>query len=297
MSLLNTTLRFSSLFALSVIVPLSPVDAQTSHDPVLCREGFVQVVSPDAVDVAQARAAAKKMLAAWQFDLTVMRWARPTDMEGLVTLRLISDDRMKQESPWARAVARGSTFTMGVGLLNDPSVDLTLAHELGHIQAHRAIGDPKLFVPQYFREGHGLMMNQLYADYLHVDRHKGGGGQVHGIMSLTAEEAQTILTDETYYKVSDPKEHTKKNNKMEYMGLYFIEYLRVRKNIPDAVPRIGRVFELVGRGKTYEQAFAHTYGGSLSKTVSEIVAYFRRTETHPEERILGTRFEEYLQPL
>ena len=128
-------------------------------------------------------------------------------------------------------------------------------------------------------------MNQLYADHLHIDRHKGGGGQVRGII---------ILTDDTYFRVSDPKEHTRKNNKMEYLGLYFVEYLRVRKNIPDAVTRMGRVFELVGSGKSYEQAFAKTYGISLNKTVSEIVTYFRRTETHPEERILGTRFEEYL---
>ena len=58
---------------------------------------------------------------------------------------------------------------------------------------------------------------------------------------------------------------------------------------------MGRVGELIGRGRTYEQAFEQAYSLSLDRTVSEIVTYFKTTETQPAERIKGTRFEEYLQ--
>jgi hypothetical protein len=75
-------------------------------------------------------------------------------------------------------------------------------------------------------------------------------------------------------------------------GLFFVEYLRVRKSIPDAVPRMGRVFESVGRGKTYQQAFAQTYGLTVNQAVSEVVAFLKRTETHPAERLKGTYFEQ-----
>jgi hypothetical protein len=81
---------------------------------------------------------------------------------------------------------------------------------------------------------------------------------------------------------------------MESMGVYFVEYMRTRvrgKGIPDMVPKMGRVFELVGRGKTYEQAFGQVYGVSVNQVVSEIVALFERTQANPAERYKGTRFE------
>jgi hypothetical protein len=87
------------------------------------------------------------------------------------------------------------------------------------------------------------------------------------------------------------------DDQMHRMGVYFVEYMRVRyhgKGIPDMVPKMGRVFEQVGRGKTYEQAFKQTYGISVNEAVSEIVDLFKRTEAHPAERIKGTRFEGYI---
>ena len=57
---------------------------------------------------------------------------------------------------------------------------------------------------------------------------------------------------------------------------------------------MGRVGEFIGRGRTYEQAFNEAYGLSLDRTVSEIVTYFKRTETQPADRIKGTVFEKYL---
>jgi hypothetical protein len=287
-------LRASGMIILLAFLVLTFAQAKTTKDRVLYSEGFLKVVSPDKVSVQQCKTAARRVIAAWKFDLSEMRWTYPAEIQGPFDLKLLSDERMKEESPGLRAVARGNTFRTSIGLLDDPNIDGTFAHELGHLQAFRALRNSKKAVPLYFLEGHGLMMNQLYADHIHIDRHKGGGNQVRGIMSLTGEKAQAILTDDTYSKVGTTAEKTRKYNQVECLGLYFVEYLRVRKNIPDAVPRMGRVFELVGRGRTYEQAFAQIYGIPLNRFIAEIIVYFKRTEAHPEERIKGTRLEEYL---
>jgi len=81
---------------------------------------------------------------------------------------------------------------------------------------------------------------------------------------------------------------------MECLAAYFVEYMRTRvkgKGVPDMVPKMARVFELVGSGKTYGQAFKQIYGVRAGAGASEIVELFKRTESDPAERFRGTRFE------
>ena len=274
--------RSARVFALLVLPLLARGQEQTA-DRVLYRDDFLQVVSPDGATEDQARVAAKKAMAAWEFDFNLMHWANPERIRKPVTLRFIGDARMNLEYPGMRAYARGSTFSVRLSLIDDPSLVRTFAHELGHIQELRARGGYP--VPQYFTEGNGLMLNQLYSDYLGQDRRIPGAAQVRTMMALTAEEAWTILTDET---------KSRQEPNMECMGLFFVEYLRARKKFPDAVPKMGRVFELVGGGKTYAQAFEQTYGLPVWRIVFEIVDYLDRTKAQPAERIIGTRYEEYL---
>lgn len=279
---------------------ISSVKYGTAAEPTVYREGFLQVVSPDGATPQQAREAAKQVMAAWKFDLNVMHWSNPAEMERPLKLRLISHDRMKQEHNGARATAgsSGNKFTVDMNLIGDESIERTFAHELGHVQMYRALGrySESSIVPRYFLERHGQMLNQLYSDHLGQDRSGPGAAIARAMMAFTPEEAHDILTNPRYYKIGTEKEKMDKENKMERMGLYFVEYLRVRKNITDTVARMGRVGELVGRGKTYEQAFKQAYGLSLDHTVSEIVTYFKQTETQPADRIKGTRFEAYLKP-
>lgn len=277
---------------------LTGAKSRESNDEILYRESFLEVASPDGATKQQAKEMAAKVLAAWKFDLNVMHWSHPEELERPLTLRLLSHERMKREHGGARATASssGNKFNVDMNLIGDDSIDRTFAHELGHVQMYRALGEYSEHsdVPHYFLEGHGQMLNQLYSDHLQQDRSGPGENIVRTMMSFSAEEAHDILTDPSYFKVGTEKEKENKTNKMERMGLYFVEYLRVRKDIPDTVPRMGRVFESIGRGKTYEQAFKQAYSLSLDRTVSEIVAYFKQTETHPADRIKGTRFEEYL---
>lgn len=303
----NTSVAFKSNLSRARFLPFiillalpMPTRAKSreSNDEILHRESFLEVVSPDGATEQQARELAKKVLAAWKFDLSVMHWSHPEELERPLTLRLLSHDRMKREHAGARATASssGNRFSVDMNLIGDESIDRTFAHELGHVQIYQMLGkySGRSDVPHYFLEGHGQVLNQLYSDHLKQDRSGPGASIVRTMMSFTAEEAHDILTDPSYFKVGTEKEKENRTGKMERMGLYFVEYLRVRKEIPDTVPRMGRVFELVGRGKTYEQAFKRAYGLSLDRTVSEIVTYFKETETHPADRIKGTRFEEYL---
>ncbi|HLJ47246.1 MAG TPA: hypothetical protein VKU01_14615 [Bryobacteraceae bacterium] len=291
-------MRTRFLIALSALPLLIAATVEPNTDRVLFRQGFLEVVSPDGASAEQCRLAAKKAIAAWRFDMNLMKWGHPGEMERSLTLRLISDDRMRREHPGGRAYAEpsGDRFNVRMGLLDDPNLDLTLAHELGHIQAFRALGSQAKKPPTYFLEGHGLMMNQFYADFLGIDRGEGGHRQAKAMISITADEAEAILSDDRYHRVGPREERIAKEYRMECMGLYFVEYLRVRKGIPDAVPKMGRVFEWEGRGQGYEQAFARAYGLSLDEAFSEIVAFFRQTAAHPSERLKGTRFGDYLAP-
>lgn len=276
MKYLTTAIFRLGLVAGAVVVA---AQGQIPDGPEVCRQAFVLVTSPDRLSVAQCRAAVKKTMAAWNFDLKRMGWSNPARTEGAIRLRFLSDERMPST---ARALANPQgRFTVRMSLIEDPSLDLSFAHELGHIQAFRMLGPRRSEVPDYFLEGHGLLMNWLYAEQL--GRHH--FTEAKTIMGLTAEQARNFLSPDY------DKKHTAS---MERMGLFFVEYLRAREGAPEAATKIGRVFELVGQNRTFEQAFAKVYGLPLKRAIADVVALFKRTEANPAERLKGTCFEEYL---
>lgn len=290
----------SAAFAVALLVfpiPLLRAGGQ-SADRLICKQGFLRVVSPDGATMEQCKLAVQKAAAAWKFDMEVMRWAHPEGMDAPFTLRLISPDRMKEEhceGTRAFTAAGGVRIDLRLDILDAPGLDVTIAHELGHVQMHRALGkSPQAgTIPHYFLEGHGLMMNMLYGESLHRDQKSISSREAKVIMALAPEELQTYLTDGAYYQKGTPKEQADRTFKMECIGVYFVEHLRTRKHIPDAIPRIGQLFEALGRGQTYDQAFAHVYGFSVKRAASELVAEFKRTQSHPADRLKGTRYESF----
>jgi len=291
--------RFFCLMTLSSAPAFLFAGAGAVNDPILYKQGFLQVVSPDGATLEQCKLAAKKVSAAWKFDLNLMKWAHPEVMERPFILRLVSDERMKQQ--YGRVVnamtsGDGNRINVRMSLLDTGHIDLTIAHELGHVQMRRAMGKSphRSSVPNYFIEGHGQMMNWNYADYLHMDKEAGARTEVKVIMALAPEELEQILTDDKYDRVGTPEEKAKKSFKMECVGLFLMEHLRTQKGIPDAVQRMGQVFEAVGSGLTYEQAFARVYGFSVKRAVAELVANFKRTAANPAGRVEGTRWEPYV---
>ena len=290
--------HFRCLLVLIALPFLVGAKSNEAKEQVVCRESFLEIVSPDPLSVEQCRRVAKMAMAAWNFDLKQMEWSRSINMNNPLTLRVISIESMstRHRGVLAFSMAGGNLLVVSTAVLRDPFANGTLAHELGHIQAYRALGEfsKKRSVPHYFLEGHGLSMGRSYRDYLSVANHRYDISMAKAFAKLTGKEARIILTtDENYYK-EDGKKDPKKNFRMEVMGVFFIEYLRVRSGMPDAISRMGRVFELVGRGKTYESAFKQTYGVSVNQVVSEIAAFMARTQSDPAERLRKTRYERFL---
>jgi hypothetical protein len=273
--------------------------AGLSDDPLICKHGFLRVVSPDGATMEQCKLAVKKVVAAWKFDLSVMQWGHPEVMEVPFTLRLISDERMKREhgeGMRAFTVTGGGRIDLRMSILDTDSLDFTIAHELGHVQMYRAVrGSPQAgTIPHYFLEGHGQMMNQLYSDSVHRDVRAVATREAKLIMALSPNELRTYLTDDAYWRTGTAKEKADKMFKMECIGTYLVEHLRAQKGVADAVPRMGQLFEAVGRGETYEQAFAHVYGFSVKRAASELLTDFERTQSHPADRLKGTRYEPFI---
>jgi hypothetical protein len=265
--------------------------SQAAKEDVLFREGFLEMVSPDSLSIDQCRRVAEMTMAAWNFDLEQMNWSSSINMNSPLTLRVLSIERMKTEHPGVLGFAKagGNLLIVSTAVLSDSLAKGTLAHELGHIQAFRALGrNTSLKVPHYFLEGHGLNMGRAYRDHLGVGKTKYDADNARIVAKLTASEARLIITtDVDYYRGDRYKERV-----MGAFGVFFVEYLRVRRGMPDAVARMGRVFELVGGGNTYEHAFKQTYGISVSQAVSEITSFMERTQSSPVERLKGTLYEQ-----
>ena len=273
------------------------VHGQTMADRLLCRKGFLEVVSPDARKLSQSQciAVADQALAAWRFDASKMRWADPSELEkkGL-KLRLLSVKRMKAEHPGVIGFAKGrDLFVVSLAVLDDPLAQGTLAHEIAHIQAARAMRTDAYgpLAPRNFLEGHGNSLGRAYRDHLRIATHSYDKNKARKIMRMPAVKAKLIFTDNSYASAG-----ANQRDEMEAMGIFFLEYLRTRyhgQGIPDVIPRISRIFELLGRGETFDTAFKREFGEPAGQVISEIVNFMKRTEPDPAERLKGTLYEEF----
>ena len=270
---------------------------ESATDHATCYEGFLRIVTPDSLSVTtdQCVAVGRQAMAAWRFDAELMRWANPATMETPLTMRVVSIEQIRTERSGVVGFAHGpDLFVVSAAALADTFVDGTLAHELAHIQAKRALGSvsEKHLVPRYFLEGHGNAMGRLYRDHLRITNREYDAHKARLVAGMNADTARTILTDNSY-GAADRSDM----DRMEAMGIFFVEYLRVRLGgygFPDALTRMGRVFESVGQGKSYDRAFKQQFGAPVDEVVSQIVAFFVRTAARPGERWRGTPYEAFL---
>ena len=267
-----------------------------AEDRALCRQAFLQVTSPDPVSSHVCKEVASQVMAAWRFDLEQMQWPDVSEMETPLTLQLLSVERMKTEHAGLLGFARGrDLFVVSERVLDDPFANGTLAHELAHIQARRALGTPTEAprIPRYFLEGHGNFLGRSYRDHLGISKRDYDASMARAIASFTPKETRAILTDDDWAG-KDPK----RIGRMEAAGIFFVEYLRVRHRggVPDVLRRMGHVFGDVGRGTTFEHAFEHQFQASVDRVVADVVALVEHTASHPEARLRGTRYGSFLAP-
>ncbi len=283
---IRSTLRYPLLALLTFLV--SNTFAATER--VVCREGFLEVVSNEPVSGDQCQRVARMALAAWEFDLRQVRWSPSVPLGRTLRLRLLSPESMAAKGILGQAFAPGDVFATSTAVLDNPTAKGTLAHELGHVQAFRALGPgsrTSLQVPHYFLEAHGLTMGRAYRDHLGLGGNDFDAGGARIVAKLGASEARLILTTDRAYYLHD----SHKNRVMEAFSVFFIDYLRVHEHIPDAVARMARVFESVGRGESYERAFKEAYGISSDKAIDNITAFMARTQPDPAERLKGTSYD------
>ena len=277
---------------LPVVLPGQPPER------VLCERGFLRIVSPDAPEMSpdQCRAVANETMNAWRFDAAQKRWPDPGRFETApLTLELLSVGRMKSEHPGLYGFARGrDLMVVSLAVLDRPFAKGTLAHEIAHIQAKRAMGrqSEKRLVPGYFIEGHGNGLGRAYRENLRIADHAYDAHMAARIVKMTPAQASAILSGDNSGSAA-----RKDGDAVEAMGIFFVEYLRVRyrgSGIADVIPRMSRVFEAVGRGETYESAFERQFGEPVGRVVSEIIDFMRRTESAPARRLKGTLYEQFV---
>ncbi len=288
----------AALFALVSFLPPIARAGQADADRLLCHKGFLQIVSPDAGEVSpeQCKTVADQVIEAWKFDAARMHWSSISEWDKRpLKLRLLSLERMKTEHHGLYGMALGrDQFIVSMAVLDNPAAQGTLAHELGHTQSFRAMGGrEEHHPPHYFFEGQANLLGRAYRDQLQVANHHYDGVKARQMAKITADDAKVVYTDPTYGALSHGM---KEVDLMESMGIFFVEYLRVNHNggTPDVLPRIGRVFELVGEGRTFDRAFHEAFGAPLNRTLSEMLGFIRRTEGNPEERLRATIYEQFL---
>lgn len=259
--------------------------------PIACQDGFVKVESNEEIPASDCKAITSKFKEAWDFDLEQMKWPASRELSRPLVLLVKPDSEVKAR---ASANMNGDRVIIRRSIADDDmGASRTLAHELGHIQAARIMGKraTQHVVRNYFMEGHGQMMNRLIAVHLGKVNEKAWASQSKTIMSMSADEARSIFTDDNY---GEGMKDLRKTSRMEILGLYFLAYLQTRyhgKGFPDVLPRVARVFENVGHGESYEQAFKHAFGVSPESVQNEIVDLFQKTEANPEQRLAQTFYE------
>ena len=292
---LSTVCRFR-LFVFLTLSSAAALYGQSGSDRVLCSSGFIDIVSPDAREITQARckAVAAQAMAAWRFDANTMRWSNPGGLETKrLTFRLLSVPRMKQEHAGLYGFSKGrNLFVASLAVLDQPFAQGTLAHEIAHIQAARAMGTDAWgsLVPRYFVEGHGNALGRAYRDHLRIAVHSYDIQMARKIVSMSPDQARLLYLDRAYASARDQQDN------VESTGIFLVEYLRGRcrqQGAGDVIPRISRVFERIGRGESYESGFQREFGTSVEQAISGIIDFMKRTESAPAERLRGTLYEEF----
>jgi hypothetical protein len=276
-----------ALASLALLLLVAAREPALAAERVVYQDSLVEMTSADAIPRDVCRTAAERIREAWEFDLREMRWQNPGIGRKKIVVRLIAPEKLTADHHGLRAVTApdGIHIKLRSDLLETEGGRYrTVPHELGHVQAFRALG--KRSTPFYFMEGHGLILGHLFAE-AHGKLKDGNVENTKTLRKLGPEEVRTILTDNSY---SNGEKDADRTFKMECMGLFFVEYLRARhggRGIPDMVPKMGQVFDRVGRGEKYPDAFRKVYGFSVDKAVDELVDLFKQTKDDPDRRFEG----------
>ncbi|MBX7099675.1 MAG: hypothetical protein K1X89_18300 [Myxococcaceae bacterium] len=231
---------------------------------------------------ADLEALRHRVEAALSFAVSRGEWSQPR--------RLMKDPLEVEVTELPRgtlAAASGPRrFSVSPAALSEARADGVLAHELTHVLDFRAAGPALAQLPRFLEEGRALSVGHAWRAL--AQEPADDAARASQLRALTAEdgaEALRLFRDGAGLAIA--KERGLVGRFMS-VGVFFLEYLRVRGGASDAFARLSRVLERLGAGTAFDAAFVEQFGRPLAEFEREFVAFLRSTASDPAERMRGT---------
>lgn len=189
-------------------------------------------------------------------------------------------------------IALSDTIARNGGNGGDRAV---LAHELSHLQDHRAAGKRYDRVPTYLEEGKAVVLGDVY------DRRRGLKNpaiaeSAKALGQYTADDARQVF--ENFAGNEAPELRRGNGARDERIGALFVEFLRTRLSAnghqgrSNAYAALDAAVRRVGKGQGFDQAFKKEFGVSLDDAKNQFLAFMKQTEGDPQARLAGTIWQQ-----
>jgi hypothetical protein len=184
-------------------------------------------------------------------------------------------------------------FSVASDALDREDVDGVFAHELTHLQDFRGAGRGLRSVPRYLEEGKALTVGQRYRATLHeCGSDSRRRRDIAALSGAKVEQVLRELRDGAGLRAAGRAGET-----FQWMSAasFFVEYLQTH-GVPDALPRLTRVWERLSTGEAFDAAFAAVFQQPLDAVEKAYVEFMTQTEGDSDARLRGTSFERECEP-
>ncbi|MBX7099693.1 MAG: hypothetical protein K1X89_18395 [Myxococcaceae bacterium] len=261
------------------------------------RDAQVQVVSDVQLSEREAKALATRVERAYAFDAAIHGWSKDDDLAPRLTVAVLGQRGFQALSGDTSGAVGG--FTTGPSLFVVPEEvarqrrsddDVTIAHELGHVQDYRQAGKRLAAVPMYLQEGKAYLLGDLEP----MARGQGSASARNVVATwerMSARDAQWVV--QRFRTARDEALSGRNGYVGEVGGALFVEFLRTQFHggHADVLKRLGTVVADVGAGQSYGAAFGRQFGGSPDAAEAAFVAWVKSTEDDPARRLDGSVLE------
>jgi hypothetical protein len=267
-----------------VLAIASAALAQPAETEVL-RDGSFVVLSDFDLPRDKAKEILGRVKAAYAFVTDDLKWEDKEVLARDVRVRVLSDRRMKEITKGKGLAIGKDEFAVAASFLQAERSERTLAHELSHLQDRRHLPTKGAKLPHWFNEGKAIEVGRAYETKLAIVDPKGDSGVASVISTISVAEAKKILEEEAY--VSEKKMASV--HRMEALGFFFLDLVRATGAIEDLDARLARVVTRVGKGATFDDAFAAEVGKTLPEELG--VLYQRLESSQGAARFEGTTLQ------
>lgn len=262
-------------------VPASPAPAVVAPVRAPAPVPELRIQGASAAELEGLR---RRLAEAFAFAMERSQWSRPQQL-AREPLEIVVSELPRGTLAAATGPRR---FTVSPAALAQARADGVLAHELIHVQDFRAAGSALAQVPRYLEEGRALWLGHAWRTLKQEPADDVTRAAL--LRALTAEEGEEALAlfrDGAGLKLAKER---KLVGRFMSVGVFFLEYLRVRGGAPDAFARLSWVLERVGEGVPFERAFIERFGRPLADVEQDFVAFLRATALDGVERLRGTLY-------